>query len=68
MKIFGSATRIVLLMFSVTVCMGFLQGKIGADIFIATATLVLGAYFGDKGKVDTEREVSTSYGDILKKP
>ena len=50
MKIFNSATKIVLLMFSLTVCSGFLLNKIGADIFIATSTLVLGAYFGDKTK------------------
>lgn len=35
-------------MFSSTVCVGFLIGKIQADIFIATATLVIGAYFGNK--------------------
>lgn len=35
-------------MFSFTVCIGFLLGKIQADIFIATSTLVLGAYFGNK--------------------
>lgn len=43
-----SATKFVLIMFSFTVCIGFLLGKIQADIFIATSTLVLGAYFGNK--------------------
>ena len=51
-----SATKIVLLTFSVTVCAGFLLDKIGADIFIATSTLVLGAYFGDKGRTVVSSE------------
>jgi hypothetical protein len=44
-------------MFSTTVCFGFLFGKINADIFIATATLVLGAYFGNKANPTSTQEV-----------
>lgn len=56
---FKSATKFVLVMFSMTVCIGFLIGKIPADIFIATATLVLGAYFGNKSNPVTQSVPST---------
>lgn len=45
-------------MFSLTVCVGFIINKINADIFIATATLVLGAYFGNKASPSTPVEKS----------
>lgn len=61
-SIYTSATKITLLMFAITVCAGFLLNKIGADIFIATATLVLGAYFGDKGRTDVTKDETTTLG------
>lgn len=50
---FKSSTKFVLIMFSSTVCLGFLLNKIQGDIFIATATLVIGAYFNNKSATAT---------------
>ena len=49
-QIFSSATKIVLLMFALTLCSGFLLGRIEAVVFIPVATLVFGSYFGNPNK------------------
>lgn len=54
-QLFSSATKIVLLMFAVTICAGFLMGRIDAVVFIPVATLVFGSYFGNPSKVTPEK-------------
>jgi len=49
-EIYSSATKVVLLMFSITLCAGFLIGKISDVVFITAAMTVIGAYFGDKSR------------------
>lgn len=48
-NIFKSATRIVLLMFSATLCAGFLIGRLTGEQFLAAAMVVLTAFFTLKG-------------------
>lgn len=46
MRILSSATKIVLILFALTVCVGFMLGKLSAELFVPMATMVLGFYFG----------------------
>ncbi len=48
-NIFKSSTRIVLLMFSATLCAGFLLGRVSAEQFLSAAMVVLTAFFTLKG-------------------
>ena len=53
-SISSSATKIVLIMFALTTCAGFLLGKIDAAIFVPLVASVLGAYYGDKSRKTNE--------------
>lgn len=46
MRIFQSATKIVLLLVAVTACVGFIIGRIDPKDFMTIVMLVLGAYYG----------------------
>ena len=46
MRIFQSATKIVLLLVAVTACTGFIIGRIDPKDFMTIVMLVLGAYYG----------------------
>ena len=52
----SSATKIVLLMFAFTLCVGFIFDKVSAETFTISATLVFGAYFGDKSRNPEKNE------------
>lgn len=45
-RIFQSATKIVLILVSITACVGFMLGKIDSKDFMTIVMLVLGAYYG----------------------
>lgn len=47
-RIYQSATKIVLLLVSITACVGFIIGKIEPKDFMTIVMLVLGAYYGSK--------------------
>lgn len=47
-NLLSSATKLVLLMMSLTVCISFLMGRIEPVLFLPIVTLVLGAYYGNK--------------------
>ena len=49
MSILESASKIVLLMTALTVCVGFLMGKLPVEFFIPIVTGVFGFYFAYKG-------------------
>ncbi len=49
-NIFKSSTRIVLLMFSTTLCAGFLLGRLTGEQFLGAAMVVLTAFFTLKGQ------------------
>jgi uncharacterized membrane protein len=49
MNILESATKIVLLMIALTVCIGFLMEKLPVEFFIPIVTAVFGFYFAYKG-------------------
>ena len=48
-KIFASATKITLLMFAVTACVGFLWGKLSPELFASALGGVFGFFFANKG-------------------
>ena len=64
-RIYQSATKIVLLIVSITACAGFLIGKIESKDFMTIVMLVLGAYYGSTMK--RPDEVNTS-SESLKEP
>ena len=47
-NIFSSATRIVLILFALTACAGFLLGKLSSELFAAALMSVLSYYYGNK--------------------
>lgn len=53
-KITGSASKLVLLMFAATVCVGVFTGHVPVDnVFAPAMTLVLGFYFGRQTATNT---------------
>jgi hypothetical protein len=52
-RITSSASKITLLLFALTVCVGFVLKLLSAELFVPLATMVLGFYFGSsKGQKD----------------
>ena len=47
-------------MFAFTLCVGFLIGKVSAEIFTVSATLVFGAYFGDKSRTNQPNDTTVT--------
>lgn len=47
-RVLGSASKLVLLMFALTTCIGLFLGKIDAPMFGGAMMMVLGFYFGQK--------------------
>ena len=45
-KVLGSASKIVLLMVTITLCVALFVGKVDAGLFEKALLLVLGYYFG----------------------
>lgn len=53
MQIIRSSVRpIVTYFFAITFCAGFVTGKIDANVFVATSTMVLGFWFAERNKKD----------------
>jgi ABC-type polysaccharide/polyol phosphate export permease len=50
-NIFTSATKIVLLLFALTACVGFLWGKLSPELFASAMGGVFGFFFANKGDV-----------------
>lgn len=49
MKILQSATKVVLLLFAITACVGFLLGKLTPELFGTAMGGVFGFFFAYKG-------------------
>ncbi len=47
-NITNSATKIVLILFALTSCAGFLLGKLSSELFAAALMSVLSYYYGSK--------------------
>ena len=48
-NIFKSSTRIVLLMFALTICIGFILGRLTGEQFLGVAMVVFTAFYTLKG-------------------
>ena len=51
---FKSATKITLLMFALTACVGFLWGKLSPELFASALGGVFGFFFANKGEQGKE--------------
>ena len=58
MEIFKSATKVVLLLFAVTTCVGVFTGNIDSATFEKALTVIIVFYFGQKAvvtKIETKK-------------